>query len=103
VTPAHGAGSGTVGATPTVMRNLFLASALTAAIGTAVPVLAYADSAAAPSDEQTEVLDLSDEDRYAAAEQANPDAEEFTGGATLVIVGSTAAFVLGIILLVLIL
>jgi hypothetical protein len=102
VTPALGAGLGTVGATPTVMRNLFLASALTAAIGTAAPSLAYADSAAA-TDEQVEVLDLSDEERYAAAEQANPDAEEFRGGATVVFIGSTAAFVLGIILLLLIL
>lgn len=85
------------------MRNLFLASALTAAIGTAAPVLAHADSAAATSDEQSEVLDLSDEERYAAAEQANPDAEEFRGGATVVFIGSTAAFVLGIILLLLIL
>lgn len=86
------------------MRNLFFATALTAAIGTAAPIHAFADSAAAdPSSEQVEVLDLNDEQRYAAAEQANPDAEEFTGGATLVIVGSTTALVLGIILLLLIL
>jgi hypothetical protein len=86
------------------MRNLFLTTALTAAIGTAAPVHAFADSAAAgPSDEQVEVLDLTDEERYAAAEQANPDAEEFTGGATLVIVGSTTALILGLILLLLIL
>ncbi len=85
------------------MRNLFLASARTAAIGTAAPSLAYADSAAATHDEQTEVLDLSDEERYAAAEQAHPDAEGFRGGGTVVFIGSTTAFVLSIILLLLIL
>ena len=37
--------------------------------------------------------------RYAAAERAKPDAAHFEGGATVVIVGSTAAMVLGVLLL----
>jgi hypothetical protein len=44
-----------------------------------------------------------DSKRYAAAEKAQPDAAEFEGGASIVIVGSTTAIVLGIILLIVLL
>src|SRR5688500_13695535 len=41
--------------------------------------------------------------RYAAAEKKQPRAAEFEGGARIVIVGSTAAIVLGVVLLAIIL
>jgi hypothetical protein len=47
--------------------------------------------------------DRADAQRYAAAERAKPDAAKFEGGASIVIVGSTTAIVLGIILLIVLL
>ncbi|HKE20491.1 MAG TPA: hypothetical protein VKB80_36710 [Kofleriaceae bacterium] len=44
-----------------------------------------------------------DASRYAAAERAQPRAARFEGGATFVIIGSTAAIVLGVVLLVVLL
>ena len=41
--------------------------------------------------------------RYAAAERANPRAAEFAGGSTIVIAGSTAALVLVLVLLIILL
>jgi hypothetical protein len=41
--------------------------------------------------------------RYAAAERAQPKAADFEGGATFVIIGSTTAVVLGVVLLVVLL
>ena len=44
-----------------------------------------------------------DASRYAAAERAQPRAASFEGGATFVIIGSTAAIILGVVLLVVLL
>jgi hypothetical protein len=41
--------------------------------------------------------------RYAAAERSQPKAADFEGGATFVIIGSTTAIVLGVVLLVVLL
>ncbi len=41
--------------------------------------------------------------RYAAAERTQPKAADFEGGATFVIIGSTTAIVLGVVLLVVLL
>lgn len=41
--------------------------------------------------------------RYAAAERAQPKAASFEGGATFVIIGSTTAVILGVVLLVVLL
>jgi hypothetical protein len=49
------------------------------------------------------VASAADASRYAAAERARPEAARFEGGATFVIVGSTTALLLGIILLVVLL
>jgi len=41
--------------------------------------------------------------RYAAAERAQPKAADFEGGATFVVIGSTTAVILGVVLLVVLL
>lgn len=91
-----------------------LAAVFTAMIGTTVlfqaslaadpaprprPALVERTQTAAPADVQD------DAGRYAAAERdaSAKDAREFKGGAAVVIVGSTAALVLGIILLIVLL
>lgn len=90
-----------------------LAAVFTAMIGTTVLFQASlaADPAPRPRPalvERTQTAapaDVQDDARYAAAERdaSAKDAREFKGGAAVVIVGSTAALVLGIILLIVLL
>ncbi len=70
-----------------------------------VPRPATAQVSQKPAEaERTEPRDRkSDAARYAAAERAQPAAADFEGGATFVIIGSTTAVVLGIVLLIILL
>jgi hypothetical protein len=94
------------------MRNLLFATALTAALGTAAPNLVHAAPAAvatetATADVRAEAQEAqptdADENRYAQQESQNPEAADFTGGNTVVFIGSTTAMVLAILLLLVIL
>lgn len=95
------------------MRNLIFATALTAALGTAAPTLVHAapttnlPAERAPADvrsaEAPAASTDADEASYAAAEAQNPDAANFTGGSTVIFIGSTTAMVLAIVLLLVIL
>ena len=70
-----------------------------------VPRPATAQTSEKPAEvRQTAPLDRkTDAARYAQAERAQPAAADFEGGATFVIVGSTTAVVLGVVLLLILL
>lgn len=103
---------GTATAKPPDMRNLLFATALTAALGTAAPNLVHAAPANVPAETATDVRRAeaketqpadADETRYAQQESQNPETADFTGGNTVIFIGSTTAMVLAILLLLVIL
>ena len=82
------------------MRTLLFAASLTAALGAATPA-----ALASPVDPAPITLADADVDadaaRYADAEQQHPQAADFTGGSTVIVIGSTTALVLAILLVLL--
>lgn len=94
------------------MRTLLLAASLTAALAAATPAALAAPAKPAPTTDVAPVTVTTptrgadtdaDAARYADAEKANPQAADFTGGATFVLIGSTTALVLALILLIVLL
>jgi hypothetical protein len=101
---------GTPSAIEDDMRTFLLATSLTAALAAAAPAALAAPAEPAPITHVAPVKATTpsptatdaDAARYADAEKANPQAANFTGGATFVLIGSTTALILCLILLVLI-
>jgi hypothetical protein len=95
------------------MRNILIATALTAALGATTPTFAHAAPGDVPAQTSptrapaqahgATTAATPDDARYADAESKNPDAADFTGGSAVIFVGSTTAMILAILLILVIL